>query len=42
MEENSLYSSWQDRTCRGGEEGWGGLQLSAAVLIPGLFGSHSD
>ncbi|RLW02999.1 hypothetical protein DV515_00006779 [Chloebia gouldiae] len=22
MEENSLYSSWQDRTCRGGEEDW--------------------
>lgn len=42
MEENSLYSSWQDCMCRDGEQGWGGLQLSAAVLTPGLFGSYSD
>lgn len=36
MEENSLYSSWQDCTCRGGKWGWGGLQLSAAVLTTGF------
>lgn len=42
MEENSLYSSWQDCMCWDGEQGWGGLHLNAVVLTPGLFGSYSE
>lgn len=42
MEENSLYSSWQDRMCRGGRWGRGGLWLSGIVLTPTLLCSHSD